>query len=124
MAVNFIRYREPKHQDGLQSWHIDWQENHRRERIEVFIALDDTYEANGCTQIKFSAEESIFYAAMSAGSVLVMDSTIEHRGGLNKTGMPRRLLDIQIALQKTLLSDQYVAKYPLKDSPLNSFAVC
>jgi hypothetical protein len=121
LAINFIRYREPKAQAGLQSWHIDWKENHRRQRIEVFIALDDTHEANGCTQIKFSAGDSIYYAAMSAGSVLVMDSTIEHRGGLNKSGRPRRLLDIQIALYETLPNDQYVAKYPFKPPPSTHF---
>jgi len=114
LAVNFIRYREPKAQAGLQDWHIDWKENQWRERIEVFIALDDTHQDNGCTQIKSSSTGSTFHGVMSAGSILVMDSILEHRGGMNKTGKPRRVIDIQIALRKTLSNDQYVAKYPLK----------
>ena len=113
LAVHFIRYREPRKRQGLQDWHIDWKEGTLRERVEVFIALDDIHAGNGCTQIRSASMKHPYDAVMSAGSVLVMDSTIYHRGTLNDSGERRRIIDIQVALQNTVSTDGYVSPYPL-----------
>jgi hypothetical protein len=97
LLINFVRIREPIRDSGAQELHRDWHANEPRSHCELFIALDHINYANGAVEVHSLNGRSRMLVNMNAGDLLIMDSTVQHRGTLNSSGMRRRLLDVQIS---------------------------
>jgi hypothetical protein len=96
LQVNYIRYREPLYGRGLQKLHRDWDSGHPGGRLEMFIAFDKVTSENGCTELidyMTGTKASIY---LEPGSVLLINSSVLHRGTRNRSGRRRRVVSLQI----------------------------
>lgn len=96
MQVNYIRYREPLYGRGLQRLHRDWDNKYSQRRLEVFIAFDPVTPANGCTEIIDLTTGNPVLITLDPGCVLLLDSSILHRGTRNRSGERRRVISFQV----------------------------
>jgi hypothetical protein len=109
--VRYIRFRNPILNEGEQDFHIDWYENSKIKRLEFFFMLDEMNLKNGCIEIiKDNAIKSILTPACS---VLLIDSTILHRGTKNTSGEQRRIVSCQLAAE-LMSNEPYLKVIDLK----------
>jgi len=95
--VRYIRFRNPILNEGEQDFHIDWYEKSKIKRLEFFFMLDEMNLNNGCIEImKDNVIKSILTPACS---ILLVDSTILHRGTKNISGEQRRIVSCQLAAE-------------------------
>lgn len=105
LMVNFVRFREPLLGYGLQKLHRDWHASSSRSRCELFISLDSVDVHNGAIELQSFDGQSQILLQMNPGDLLIMDSTLLHRGTLNTSGKRRRLIDVQLC--KAVSNRQY-----------------
>lgn len=94
--IMYLRSRNPNHLEGEQSFHSDWDPDCPGERLEIFIALDDIRCDNGPIEIKTSSHVESFTINCYAGSLIVIDSTLLHRGTMNLSGASRQVVGGQV----------------------------
>jgi hypothetical protein len=95
--VRYIRFRNPILDEGEQEFHVDWDEKSKIKRLEFFFMLDEMNLKNGCIEIiKDNVIKSILTPECS---VLLIDSTILHRGTKNISGEQRRIISCQLAAE-------------------------
>lgn len=117
IVLRYLRFRNPLLGQGEQELHVDWYKNHKFKRLEFFFLLDDMTLDNGCLRIK--NENNIVNIEASSGDVILIDSSIEHGGSNNSSGLNRRVVSCQIACD--LLSNEiFVKKIILDNTAYNS----
>jgi len=96
LMVSFVRLREPLLGYGLQKLHRDWHASNSRSRCELFISLDSVDIHDGAIELQSFDGQSQILLQMNPGDLLIMDSTLLHRGTLNTSGKRRRVIDVQL----------------------------
>ena len=133
IKLSSILFREPKKNSGEQDLHIDWIPRSNLEEkfksVVTFLYLNDSNKNNGATKIvpkshlklsypdkyinpKMPYEKEIIIEA-KAGSILILNSLIWHRGGANLTGDKRGIIVTeyrQRALKQLLNLKKYVSR--------------
>jgi len=115
--LRYLRFRNPLLGQGEQEFHIDWYKNHKFKRMEFFFLLDDMTTDNGCLRIK--NENKIINIEASSGTVILINSSIEHGGSKNYSGLNRRVLSCQIACD-LLPNETFLKKIILNTTAYNS----
>ncbi len=93
--IRYIRFRNPVLNEGEQDFHMDWYAKCKILRLELFFIIDTMDINNGC--IELIDDNIVKSILMPECSVLLMDSTILHRGSRNVSGKKRRVVSCQIA---------------------------
>lgn len=96
LQLNYIRYREPYYGKGLQQFHYDWYPDRAEKRLEVFVPFDDLSLVNGCTEAIDRVTGEVVSLTATTGSLVILDSSILHRGTRNRSGDRRRVTSFQI----------------------------
>ena len=133
IKLSSILFREPKKNSGEQDLHIDWipriNLEEKYKSVVAFLYLNDSNKNNGATKIvpkshlklsypdkyinpKMPYEKEIIIEA-KAGSILILNSLIWHRGGANLTGDKRGIIVTeyrQRALKQLLNLKKYVSR--------------
>ena len=150
IKLSCMYFREPVTNKGGQEIHIDWfprqnQFDKYGEAIAI-IYLDDSNQSNGSTKLVPGSHKLISYPAkyinpkikkykkeininVKSGSILIFNSNIWHRGGINKNGKRRRAIFIDYRRRKfkqLLNSKKYFSKKiinKLNDTEKYLFAV-
>jgi len=112
IKLSSVLFREPKKNSGEQQIHIDWipEENNKKEYNSVisFLFLNDSTIQNGATKVipgthkyfsypdkymnPFQPHENEISITAKAGSLLIMNSLLWHKGGNNITGEKRGII--------------------------------
>ena len=134
MKLNYLQYYlENQKNSGEQDLHIDWipriNLEEKYKSVVAFLYLNDSNKNNGATKIvpkshlklsypdkyinpKMPYEKEIIIEA-KAGSILILNSLIWHRGGANLTGDKRGIIVTeyrQRALKQLLNLKKYVSR--------------
>ncbi len=107
--VKFVRYRNPLKDGGLQNFHRDWDHGCKTRRLEIFIIFDDFLKENGCLEVYI--DEHIIPVLLPKGSLIVMDSTLSHRGTTNQSGESRILIDVHVG-SELMSGEEAISYYP------------
>jgi len=112
IKLSSVLFREPKKNAGEQQIHIDWipreNSNESFNSVVAFLYLNDSKEDNGATQViprthklfsypdkyvnpKLPHKKEIVIEA-KAGSLLIMNALLWHKGGNNLTGKKRGII--------------------------------
>lgn len=98
--VKYLRSRNPVHGQGDQSFHSDWYTDSPGERMEVFVALDDVTLENGPLEILTPDNSQPVTVTWEAGSMVVIDSVLPHRGTTNRDGSPRQVVSAHVGVHQ------------------------
>ena len=119
-SISAVEFREPKKNNQKQSLHMDWLPREKKsdnfEMLLFFLYLDDSNYKNGATQLVPKSHLKISYPEVygnvlkkfkseitinaKKGDVLILNANIWHRGGSNKNGKKRGLLNIEYRNRK------------------------
>ena len=115
IKLSSVLFREPKKNCGDQNIHIDWiPRDSFSEGFSSFVAflyLNDSNKLNGATKIVPKSHQKLSYPdkyidpklpydkeitiAAKAGSILLLNSLVWHRGGNNLTGEKRGIIVVE-----------------------------
>jgi hypothetical protein len=109
--IRYVRFRNPILNEGEQEFHIDWDEKSRIKRLEFFFLLDEMNFDNGCIEVM--NDNNVTSISTPACSVLLIDSTILHRGTKNTSGKQRRIVSCQLAAE-LMSNEPYLKEINLK----------
>jgi len=109
--VIYLRSRSPLKNQGQQEFHRDWFV--AKERLEVFIALDEINQENGPLEVSTSDGLSKIIE-MNPGDTCLIDAEVLHRGTKNLSGKCRRLISLHIGSQLRE-NENYVSYFKVGD---------
>ena len=133
IKLSSILFREPKKKSGDQPLHIDWlPRTNKKQRFKVLVAflyLEDSNKSNGATRLvprshkKLSSPDKYLNPNLpckneitvnaKAGSILLINALVWHRGGNNISGKKRGIIVTEYRnrnLKQLLNLKKYVSK--------------
>ena len=133
IKLSSILFREPKKKSGAQPLHIDWiPRMNKKQKFKVLVAflyLEDSNKFNGATKLVPRSHKILSYpdkylnpnipykkeitVNAKAGSILLLNALVWHRGGNNISGKKRGIIVTEYRnrkLKQLLNLKKYISK--------------